>query len=231
MINDKENNYNSLKSKSGLKGTIILASASLGRANTLKSAKIKFEVCALELDEKAWVKNMQANSTESIETAQIVQGLAKAKGDVVVKHVEKTLKLSTDSPTILLAGDSLFDFNGVSLGKPANVQQCYEQLQQMSGKSGELFSGLYLYDFATKKEISTYSKTKVMIAKISEDEIEAYIDTGEPLKVAGGFTVDAIGGVFIEAIEGDYHTVVGLPLPLLRKCIKQLGYNIYDFWC
>jgi septum formation protein len=99
----------------------------------------------------------------------------------------------------------------------------------MRGKSGSLLSGHHLLDSAGNSA-SVCTRTVVHFANISDSEIQKYVETGEPLNVAGAFTIDSIGGSYVERIEGDYHTVVGLSLVALRKLMAELGYNYQDFW-
>ncbi len=99
----------------------------------------------------------------------------------------------------------------------------------MRGKSGSLFSGHHLID-PKGGSASICTRTVVHFADLSDGEIEKYVATGEPLNVAGAFTFDSIGGSYVERIEGDYHTVVGLSLVALRKLMAELGHNYQDFW-
>jgi Nucleotide-binding protein implicated in inhibition of septum formation len=93
-----------------------------------------------------------------------------------------------------------------------------------------LYSGQTLIDLKTKRSITRFSATKVWFSDIADNQIEKYVASGEPLQVAGAFTIDSLGGAFIDRIEGDYHTVVGLSLKLLREMITELGYEYTDFW-
>jgi septum formation protein len=100
----------------------------------------------------------------------------------------------------------------------------------MRGQSGELFSGHCVIDTKTNQVSQRVTSTKVFFAELTDQQIERYVRTREPLQVAGAFTIDGMGGAFIERIEGDYHTVVGLSLVALRKMIEELGHNYQDFW-
>ena len=133
----------------------------------------------------------------------------------------------------MLGGDSALEFQGSTLGKPHLPEVAIERWKQLRGNFGVLHSGHCLIDNrdqAAAKVFSRTSSTKVYFADISDQEIEAYVSTSEPLKVAGAFTIDGIGGAFIESIEGDAHTVVGLSLSVLRDLTRELGVEYTSLW-
>ena len=116
------------------------------------------------------------------------------------------------------------------LGKPADAADAVRRWQRMRGRSGVLHTGHCLVDLAQRREATRPVATRVYFADVSDAEIEAYVATGEPLAVAGAFTVDGLGGPFISGIEGDHHNVVGLSLPALREMVADLGGAWTDLW-
>ena len=144
--------------------------------------------------------------------------LARAKSEAV----------SSDS--LVLGCDSALFFEGEILGKPHDPQVAIERWQKMRGKTGELFSGHWLTDSKSGKGAGRVTSTKVHFADLTNEQIERYVATGEPLKVAGAFTIDGLGGAFVQRIEGDYHTVVGLSLVALRALVEELGHDYLSLW-
>ena len=133
----------------------------------------------------------------------------------------------------MLGGDSALEFQGSTLGKPHLPEVAIERWKQLRGNFGVLHSGHCLIDNrspGSAKVASKSSSTRVFFADISDKEIEDYVATTEPLKVAGAFTIDGIGGAFIERIEGDAHTVVGLSLGVLRDLTRELGVEYTSLW-
>jgi septum formation protein len=156
----------------------------------------------------------------------LVQYLADAKAQSVVSD-PKTFG------ALVLGGDSALEFQGSALGKPHLPEVAIERWKQLRGNYGVLHSGHCLIDNrdpASVKVVSKTSSTKVYFANITDEEIEAYVATSEPLKVAGAFTIDGLGGAFIERIEGDSHTVVGLSLGVLRELTRELGVEYTSLW-
>jgi septum formation protein len=159
-------------------------------------------------------------------TADMVGFLAKAKAESVL-----------DSPEarglFVLGCDSSLEFEGESLGKPHEPQVAIERWKKLRGHWGVLHSGHYLIDNRdpeNRRAAFETSSAKVLFANLSDREIEDYVATGEPLKVAGAFTIDGLGGAFLEGIEGDPHTVIGLSLPTLRRLSGELSFHYPDFW-
>jgi septum formation protein len=124
----------------------------------------------------------------------------------------------------------VLELDGEALGKPDDAADAVRRWQAMRGRSGVLHSGHALRDTADGRTASATASTTVHFADISDDEIEAYVATGEPLHVAGAFTVDGLGGAFVTSIEGDYHNVVGVSLPLLRELVLELGHSWTEIW-
>jgi len=204
---------------------LVLASSSPARYSVLKAAGINPEVVPPTADEQALSDQFKA-SNPNHSTAQLVQYLADAKGKSVVGD-PKTFG------ALVLGGDSALEFQGSALGKPHLPDVAIERWRQLRGNHGVLHSGHCLIDNRdpeATKIVSKTSSTKVFFANISDAEIEAYVATSEPLEVAGAFTIDGIGGAFIERIEGDSHTVVGLSLGVLRELTHILGVEYTSLW-
>lgn len=204
---------------------LVLASSSPARLTLLRSAGIEPEVVLPDADEPALVA--QAKLTEPDLSAESMVGmLAKAKAESVLSR-EQT------HGALVLGGDSALEFQGEILGKPHEPEVAIERWSKLSGNWGILHSGHYLVDNrnpANPVGALQVSSTKVFFAKVSEQEIRDYVGTGEPLKVAGAFTIDGLGGAFIERIEGDSHTVVGLSLKVLRELAAGFGVHYPSFW-
>lgn len=165
-------------------------------------------------------------------TADMVEILARAKARAVLASDEPATKAEVRG-AVILGCDSSLEFEGESLGKPHLPEVAIERWRKLRGSSGKLYSGHWLIDNRdphNPREIGRVSHSTVHFANLSDAEIEAYVATGEPLKVAGAFTVDGLGGAFISKIDGDYHTVVGLSLPMLREMALELGLEYTDFW-
>ncbi|WLS46240.1 Maf family protein [Micromonospora profundi] len=137
---------------------------------------------------------------------------------------------STNQRTLVIGCDSVLAFDGEILGKPADPADATRRWQRMRGRSGVLHSGHCLIDMTAGRRAEAVASTTVHFADISDDEIAAYVASGEPLAVAGAFTIDGLGGPFVERIEGDPGTVVGLSMPLLRRLLAELGLQITDLW-
>lgn len=149
----------------------------------------------------------------------IVQALAKAKAEEVAQRWPGD---------VILGGDSMLLIDGELQGKPKTVEATIARWQQQRGKTAELLSGHHL---ASPRGTKTFlSSTKVLFAHASDADIRAYAQTGEPLQCAGAFTLEALGGWFIDRIEGDPSSVIGLSLPALREALYSLGYEAHQFW-
>ena len=193
---------------------IVLASASPSRQRLLRSAGLNPEIRVSGVDE-------EDPRYQGLSPKELVIALA-----IVKAH---TIKREIDFPALIIGCDSTFEFAGESLGKPLTAEIARERAQKLSGKSGILHTGHCVIDTSKDIEYSDVASTKVYFSKMSDAEIESYIATGEPLQVAGGFTLDGLSAPFISAIEGDAANVIGLSLPLLRRAFIELGYNWFDF--
>ena len=130
----------------------------------------------------------------------------------------------------MLGCDSVLELDGEALGKPDDAADAVRRWQSMRGRSGVLHSGHALHDTANGSTAAATASTTVHFADLTDDEIAAYVATGEPLHVAGAFTVDGLGGAFVTGIEGDHHNVVGVSLPLLRELVLELGHSWTELW-
>jgi len=194
---------------------VILGSASPARLKTLQNAGVYPEVIISAVDERALVANTEAEQGPLTPAEQALL-LAKAKAEAVAEVV----KLRNEE-FLVIGCDSVFEFNGKPYGRPPNSETAIDRIKAMSGNSGTLHTGHWLV--TADKSLGAIGSSIVHFGNIDEQEIAAYVATGEPLNVAGSFTVDGLGGPFIESIEGDYHNVVGISLPLVRNLLLQIG--------
>lgn len=131
---------------------------------------------------------------------------------------------------LIVGCDSMFLLDGECYGKPHSVEVARERLRRMSGATGELWTGHCVIDFASGRVERGASHAVVRFGEFSDRDIERYIATGEPLEVAGSFTLEGFGGAFIDGIDGDPHGIIGISLPLLRRLVGKLGVDWTDLW-
>ena len=189
---------------------VVLASQSTSRRRLLEGAGITPIVMVSHVDEETEFFN-------AMTPADMVIALAVTKAHTVREQI--------DFPAIIIGCDSTFDVDGISFGKPGTPEIAKERAQAISGRSGLLHTGHCIIDTVQGREIVDRVTTKVTFSEMSDLEIDDYIASGEPLQVAGGFTLDGFGSPFIPVIEGDYTNVVGLSMPFLRSAMSQLGYS------
>ena len=189
---------------------VVLASQSTSRRRLLEGAGITPIVMVSHVDEETEFFN-------AMTPADMVIALAVTKAHTVREQI--------DFPAIVIGCDSTFDVDGISFGKPGTAEIAKERAQAISGRSGLLHTGHCIIDTVQGREIADRVTTKVTFSEMSDLEIDDYIASGEPLQVAGGFTLDGFGSPFIPVIEGDYTNVVGLSMPFLRSAMSQLGYS------
>ena len=199
---------------------LVLASASPARLATLRAAGVEPEVVVSGVDE--------STVTEDSVPA-LVGRLAMLKAEAVAATLP-----DGDARVIVLGCDSMLELDGEAYGKPGTPEQATERWQRMRGRSGVLHTGHHLVLIGDPTQPGgtrgAVASTRVHFADVSDAEIAAYVATGEPLQVAGAFTVDGLGGPFVHAVEGDHHNVVGLSLPLLRELLADLGVQWTDLW-
>ncbi len=202
--------------------SLLLASASPARAATLGAAGIRPIVRVSHVDEDG-----------AVAAARAARGPLTVAETVAVLAAAKTRAVATDPEApradVILGCDSLLEFEGEALGKPHRADVARERWRRMRGRTGVLHTGHVLLT-ADGREASGTSRTEVDFADVTDEEIDAYIATGEPLRVAGGFTIDGLGGAFISGVRGDHHGVVGLSLPLLRTLLADLGIGWTSLW-
>jgi septum formation protein len=189
---------------------IVLASQSSSRRRLLESAGLKPIIFVSNVDEETDFFN-------AMTPADMVIALAVTKAHTVREHI--------DYPALIIGCDSTFDVDGVSFGKPGTPGIARERARAISGRSGLLHTGHCIIDTAQGREIADRVTTKVTFSELTDQEIDDYIASGEPLHVAGGFTLDGYGSPFVPIIEGDYTNVVGISMPFLRSATTQLGYS------
>ena len=204
---------------------LVLASTSPARLRLLRDGGIEPITISPGVDEELLTDEGLA-SGDITNTQDMVLLLARAKAEAVLNH--------PDAQDALIIGcDSSLDLDGEALGKPHDPEVAIERWKSMRGRSGRLYTGHWLIDnrdSANPKAQGQATNTTVHFANLSDSEILAYVGTGEPLKVAGAFTIDGLGGAFIRAIEGDSHTVVGLSLTTLRDLCIKLGVDYPSLW-
>ena len=207
---------------------LVLASTSPARLRLLRDGGIEPIAIAPGVDEDAVVERLTAMGAIS-NTAEMVLALAKAKAEAVLDHLDA-------QDAVIIGCDSSLEFDGAALGKPHEPHVARERWLAMRGRSGVLHSGHWVIDNRSPRPgvaapaRGQVSAATVHFANITEAEIDAYVATGEPLKVAGAFTIDGLGGAFLNSIEGDSHTVVGLSLPTLRTLVRDLGIEYTSLW-
>ena len=192
----------------------VLASASPARLATLRAAGVEPEVFVSGVDEAG---------IDAPTVAELVLALASAKAGAVADAL--------DGEVVVVGCDSLLEFDGRGLGKPGDASTATQRWLAMRGHTGVLHTGHCVLRLRAGDVIGAAAETAsttVRFTEISDAEVAAYVATGEPLDVAGAFTVDGLGGWYVESIEGDHHNVVGLSLPLLRRLLRDVGVGLGD---
>jgi septum formation protein len=187
----------------------VLASASPARLATLRRAGVEPEVMVSGVDEDA---------VPAEPTAALVATLARRKARAVADDLK--------GPALVLGCDSLLELEGVQYGKPGSAAAAAARWRVMRGHTGVLHTGHHLIDAGSGRSSTRSVPTTVRFADVTDDEIARYTATDEPAAVAGAFTIDGLGGWFVEAIDGDHHNVVGVSLPTLRVMLHDLGYGL-----
>ncbi len=201
--------------------TVLLASASTSRYSLLMNAGITPLVQVSHVDEDAIAEKLSP-----IATAELCVALAAAKGEAVVKDIKVT-----DSKNLLvIAADSMLEFEGESFGKPGTPNAAIARWKSMRGKNGYLHTGHWVMDLVSGQVRSGVAGAKVEFADISDAEITAYVESGEPLSVAGGFTHEGKSAAFITKMTGDSPAVGGISLALLREFTKDMSIEWTDLW-
>jgi septum formation protein len=178
----------------------------------LRAAGLEPQVIVSGVDEDAYAAGS---------TAELVGILASAKAIAVAAGLDEG---------VVIGCDSMLDLGGRAYGKPAGPDDAVARWREMAGRSGTLFTGHCVIDAAAGHSVKGVAATMVRFGAPTEDEIAAYVASGEPLHMAGGFTIEGLGGWFVESIDGDHNNVIGISLPLLRRLLADLGVTIPALW-
>ena len=202
---------------------LVLASASPARLSVLRAAGLEPEVAVSDVDEDALLGGLPDASPAAVVTA-----LAGAKATAVARRVGGRL------PDAVVVGcDSMLHIDGALVGKPADAGTARARWREMAGRTGELLTGhavLRLVDGEIDLVAEGHAATTVRFGRPDPAELEAYLATGEPLAVAGAFTLDGLGGWFVDGIDGDPSNVIGISLPLTRRLLAGVGVRVTDLW-
>lgn len=199
--------------------TLILASASPARLRTLRAAGFDPEVIVSGVDESM----VEASSPQTL-----CATLARLKAEAVAARLRH--RASADTLSLVLGCDSVLEFDGEILGKPDDDADAIARWRRMRGRSGVLHTGHCLVRAHDDVAAAEVGSTVVRFADATDAEIDAYVATGEPLQVAGAFTIDGLGGWFIDSIDGDPGTVIGVSLPLVRRLLREVGVTVDELW-
>jgi septum formation protein len=201
----------------GVRGrtTLVLASQSTARLSTLRAAGVDPVVIVSGVDE---------DQLGPLPPAELALQLAELKSAAVAARDD------LPAGALVLGCDSVLDLDGEAFGKPGTAEAATLRWRAMRGRSGVLLTGHSLRDTTTGHVASATAATTVHFADLTDEEIAAYVGTGEPLHLAGAFSIDGLGGAFVTAIDGDHHNVVGVSLPLVRELLAELGHSWTDLW-
>jgi septum formation protein len=191
---------------------LVLASGSGARLRVLRSAGLEPEVVVSGVDE---------TNRDNLDTAALVAELADRKATAVA---------AMRPGALVLGCDSMLDQDGTALGKPGSAQAAASFWRDLAGRSATLYTGHCLIDGPANRRSQAVAATTVRFGRPTESELAAYIATGEPLGVAGAFTIEGYGAPFVDGIDGDHGNVLGLSMPLLRRMLAELGLVITDLW-
>ena len=218
---------------------LLLASASPARRNTLLAAGVDPLVRVSSVDEDAVVAAAEADAGSALEAGDVALLLARAKAEDVVAALEVDdafgdLDADLANGILVLGCDSVLELDGEVHGKPADATEAVARWRRMRGSTGVLHTGHWLVDLREPEDGGTggmvggTASTTVHFADLDDAEVDAYVATGEPLRVAGAFTIDGLGGPYVAGIEGDPSNVIGVSLPLLRELVRELGVQWHD---
>lgn len=204
---------------------VVLASASAGRLGVLRNAGIDPLVVVSAVDEDA----ILVRSDGAADPAIVVTALATAKADDVAGRLDDGVR----QDCVVIGCDSMLYVDGRLRGKPASTEDALRQWESMAGRSGQLYTGHCVLRLRTGEVVHRAAEAAVTTVRFGTPtrvELAAYLDSGEPLKVAGGFTIDGLGGWFVDGVDGDPSNVVGLGLALTRRMLAAAGLSVADLW-
>lgn len=198
---------------------LVLASASPARLAVLRAAGLEPTVIVSGVDESA---------VDPGDARKYCATLARLKAEAVVDRLRG--EGAGNDRTLVLGCDSVLEFEGVVHGKPGTAQEAIARWRRMRGRTGTLHTGHCLIEVATGACAADVASTDVTFADVTDEEIDAYVATGEPQRVAGAFTIDGLGGWFVDRIEGDHTNVIGVSLPLVRRLLRELHLGVPAAW-
>jgi septum formation protein len=201
---------------------LVLASASPARRAVLRAAGIEPLVVVSGVDEDAVAASLTDPTPE-----ELVGALAMAKAEAVTDSLAAG---TTDLDAVVVGCDSMLSIGDEVVGKPGSVERARARWNAMAGTEGALLTGHSVIRLDTGQRSTGVRTTKVRFGQPSERELEAYLATGEPLSVAGAFTLDGLGGWFVEGVDGDPSSVIGISLPLTRQLLADVGISVVDLW-
>jgi septum formation protein len=204
---------------------LVLASASPGRRKVLRQAGIDPLVIVSGVDEDAVIAGLDPDATPG----DVTRALAAAKADAVAHDLDPGIA----ADCVVIGCDSMLYHDGELRGKPASAEEAQLGWQRMAGNSGQLYTGhcvIRLQNNVISHHVTDFAVTTVRFGIPSPVDLDAYVDSGEPIAVAGGFTLDGFGGWFVDGVDGDPSSVVGIGLPLTRRLFEHVGLSISLLW-
>lgn len=194
--------------------TLVLASSSLRRQQLLQGLGLEFRIIVSGVTEEV---------PGELQPQTLVEVLAKRKAE----HVRAKLIEEQAEQSVVLAADTVVVLDGVVLGKPVDKADAVRTLEALQGKEHTVYTGVCVTGTASSKNLVRHSATRVRMRPLSTDRIVRYVETGEPMDKAGSYGIQGLGSTLIESIDGDYFTVVGLPLALTTDMLEEFGISIW----